>query len=355
MKEIKIDTNSYLELQQICNGTFHPLDSFMNKHCLESVIENMTLLDNQIFSLPILLPISKHVYEKIKLSSEVKLIYRRRYVAKILIQDIYRFDLKKAFNKLFGTKSEKHPGVEMMHKMGNLFLTGKVVKIKNISNHSNIINDPAQVKNIIKKLKLNSVAGFQTRNIPHKAHEFIHRLALEQVEGLLIQPIIGKKKIGDFKSETVIKTYKHLIKNYYPKNRVILSGLATSMRYAGPREAVFHALIRRNFGCTHFIVGRDHAGVGNFYKEYEAQKLCLKLQKKIGIKILAFKGPYYCNKCEGIVTENTCPHKSQKKSCTIEISGTKIRAMLKGEKKVNTKFIRKDIASLVDKKKAFIK
>ncbi len=244
----------------------------------------------------------------------------------------------------------------MIKNRGNLFLAGKVIKKEEFThNKYTIVNSPSEVKEIIKKLKLKTVAGFQTRNIPHKAHEFIHRLALEQVDGLLIQPLIGKKKVGDFTSETVIKTYKHLIKSYYPKKRVILSGLATAMRYAGPREAIFHAIIRRNFGCTHFIVGRDHAGVGKFYKEYEAQDLCIKMEKQLGIKILAFKGPYYCTKCENIVTENTCSHKQQKKSCTNEISGTKIRAMIKGKKKINTNFLRKDIAKLINKKKAFIK
>ena len=356
MKEIKIDTSIYLELQQIHNGTFAPLNSFMDHQCLESVIETMSLPDSHIFSIPILFPISNFTYQDIKFASEVKLIYRNKFVGKILINNIYNFNLNKIFKKLFGTKNEKHPGIIMMRKMGNLFLSGKVTKSK-VTHHSkfNIINTPKDVKKIIKKLRLKTIAGFQTRNIPHKAHEFIHRLALEQVDGLLIQPIIGKKKEGDFTSSTVIKTYKHLINNYYPKNKVILSGLSTSMRYAGPREALFHAIIRRNFGCTHFIVGRDHAGVEQFYKEYEAQELCLKMEKKLGIKILPFKGPYFCKKCDTIVTENSCPHKSEKKTCTLEISGTKIRAMLKGEKKIDTKFLRKDIANLIDKDKAFIR
>lgn len=356
MKEIKIDLNSFLELKQIANGTFYPLNSFMDHDCLESVVENMTLPSKKIFSLPILLPISKLTYNEIKFSTEVKLIFRNKNVGKILIKEIFNYDLNSIFKKLFGTDSAKHPGITMMKSMGNLFLAGKVVRNEaSLNDNDKLINSPKEVITTIKRMKLKTVAGFQTRNIPHKAHEFIHRLALEQVEGLLIQPLIGKKKVGDFASETVIKTYKHLVKNYYPKNRVILSGLATSMRYAGPREAIFHAIIRRNFGCTHFIVGRDHAGVGNFYKEYDAQELCIKMEKKLGIKILAFKGPYYCSKCEGIVTENSCAHKYQKKSCTIEVSGTKIREMIKGKKKINTNFLRKDIAKLINKKKAFIK
>ena len=342
--KININYNSYLELEKIAIGAFSPLDSFMSKKDFESVAETMRLSNGLLFPLPILLPITDTEYQDVKLATKAYLFYQNLCVGSIEVSDIYNLSINKYIKKIFGTNDINHPGVIMMLKMGSKFIAGKV-KLKEKVKHNNFQSEmsPRETKALIKKNKFLTVAGFQTRNIPHKAHEFIHRLALEQVDGLFIQPIIGEKKKGDFTSEAVIKSYDYLINNYLPKERIMFSGLSTSMRYAGPREAVFHALIRKNYGCTHFIVGRDHAGVSNYYKIYEAQDLSKKMEAELGIKILDMKGPFYCNLCEGIVTENTCPHKQLSGSHIEEVSGTKIRSMLRGKSKIDKKFLRPDL------------
>ena len=354
MKKININHSQYLELEKILSGAFSPLSGFMTEAELISVVETMRITNGQIFSLPVLLATTEDDYNLIKFKDIIKLVYRKNIVASIEVEDIFEVDFKKILPKIFGTNDLNHPGMKIYLNNSNKFLGGKVLKTKNDITVKSYEKSPTEIKKIIKAKKFKTVAGFQTRNIPHKAHEYLHKLALEFVDCLFIHPITGKKKIGDFTNNTVLSSYKYLINNYYPKERVILSPLNTFMRYAGPREAVFHAIIRRNYGCTHFIVGRDHAGVGAYYKEYEAQKLCLKLEKEINIKILPFKGPYYCRKCNNIVTANCCQHSNINKY-KLEISGTMIRGFLKEDKPVDENLIRPDLINQIKRKSIFIK
>ncbi len=195
----------------------------------------------------------------------------------------------------------------------------------------------------IEKKGWKSIVGFQTRNIPHRAHEFLQKIGLSLTDGLLIHPIIGWKKKGDFNPEMIIKAYQILIDHYYPQDRVIFSGLATSMRYAGPLEAVFHAIIRKNFGCTHFIVGRDHAGVGGFYDKYEAHRIFDKFPD-LGIIPLLLNGPYYCKKCLSVVSDKICPHHD---THNIEISGTSIRKMILQGERIGEEYLRLEVAEFI--------
>lgn len=355
LKIIHLKLDNYLELEKIAMGAFSPLKSFMTKDDFLSVVNNMRLSNGNIFPLPVLLPISEKEHQHAKLFSNIKLFFKKEYVGEIFVEDIFSLSIKKYLKKIFGTDDVRHPGVVAMLNYGSFYIGGKVKLIKKINKKkSDLEITPNEMKALFKKKKFKTIAGFQTRNIPHKAHEFIHRLALEQVDGLLIQPIIGKKKYGDFTSIAVIKAYQYLVKNYLPGNRVVLAGLSTSMRYAGPREALFHALIRKNYGCTHFIVGRDHAGVSNYYKKYEAQILAKKYENELGIKILDMKGPFYCNLCENIVSENTCPHITSNEKYTEEISGTKIRAMIAGKIKIDKKFLRADLLKKIQSQNLFI-
>ena len=211
---------------------------------------------------------------------------------------------------------------------------------------------PQDVSDVFKKRGWKKIVGFQTRNVPHRAHEHLLRIALETTDGLFIQPLIGKKKLGDFTPEAIITGYKALIEGFLPQDRVLLGTLSTRMRYAGPREAVFHALIRRNFGCTDFIIGRDQAGVGNWYGLYEAQELALKLEPDLGIRIMALKGPYYCAKCDGIVTENSCPPDHFK--YTEQISGTYMRQVLKEGNIPNSNLMRSEVVTALQSISCFI-
>lgn len=202
---------------------------------------------------------------------------------------------------------------------------------------------PKESKKLFSKLGMKTVAGFQTRNVPHRAHEYLQRVALEHVDGLFIQPLVGYKKKGDYTTAAVIKGYQALIENFYPKEKVILGTLSTAMRYAGPREAVFHAIVRRNYGCSHFIVGRDHAGVGNYYGKYDAHALTESFGDELGIKIMRLHGPYYCKRCDGIVTEQTCRHEKYMPEEVTHISGTDMRAMLEGGLMPNKNLMRPEI------------
>ena len=205
---------------------------------------------------------------------------------------------------------------------------------------------PIDTKKIFKNHK--TIVGFQTRNIPHRAHEYLHRLGLEICDALFINPLVGWKKKGDFSEKAVEVGYTTLINKYYTNLNVYFKTLKTPMRYAGPREAIFHAIIRKNLGCTHFIIGRDHAGVGNYYGKYEAQQLAIKLQDKLDIKILNFKEPFYCSICKQIVSENCCNHEDK---YITKISGTKIREMLQNSKIPPEEFIRSEVANEIIKLK----
>ena len=355
MKSINIAFDSYLELEKIALGAFFPLNSFMGSEEYESVVESMRLPNGSVFPLPILLPISGDEYSKIKLSSEIILNYKHIRVGTMEVTDIFKPDLKKTLPKVFGTKDFNHPGMSMLLNLSGIFVGGNI-KVEQFvpSMLTKYEISPKKTKSLIKKQKLNTIAGFQTRNVPHRAHEYLQRLALEKVDGILIQPIVGRKKVGDFTPDAIMSAYKYLIENFLPKQNIILAALTTFMRYAGPREAVFHSIIRKNYGCTHFIVGRDHAGVEDYYEEYEAQNLCKKLETELGIKILDMKGPYFCSICDGIVTENTCPHKEKEINSTKEISGTKIRSMLQGREEISKFFLRPEIVRSIGNVKLFI-
>ena len=337
MIKLNIDYFSYLEVEKIGLGVFSPLTGFMSEKDFYSVAENMKLSSGLIFPLPVVLPIPEDKIIEITKANKVSLIYN------------------KVLPHIFGTKDDRHPGFIMLQSLGNTFVGGEINFKQRVKNNlSNYDLSPKDVKALIKKKKLTTVAGFQTRNVPHRAHEYLQRIALEKVDGLFIQPLIGRKRVGDFSPEAIITSYLHLIENYLPKSKIIFGALTTSMRYAGPREAIFHAIIRKNYGCSHFIVGRDHAGVAGYYGDYDAQNLCKEIQSELDISIMSMRGPFYCNKCDGVVTDNVCNHYLDKPNPTFEISGTKIRGMLIGKEKISKKYIREDIVNSLKDKKIFI-
>ena len=356
MNTLNIDFFSYLELEKLGLGIFNPLQGFMDERDFYSVAENMRLANNSFFPLPVVLPISEKNIVSCRNSSELLLLYNNVEVGSIFPNSVYKPNFDKILFPIFGTNDKNHPGFKMFKNTGEYFLGGKIILKQRIKNHlSKYEMTPEEVKAEISKRGMKTVAGFQTRNIPHKAYEYIQRLALEKVDGLFIQPLIGRKKIGDFTPEAIMTSYNKLINNYLPKEKIILGALTTSMRYAGPREALFHSIIRKNYGCTHFIVGRDHAGVSGYYNNYDAQELCTKLESDLKVKILNMRGPFYCNKCDGVVTDNICSHYKEEKNPTFEISGTKIRLMLSGNLKISKKYIRPEIVRCLEGMKVFIR
>ena len=338
MKIVELSINMAMDVEQILNGGYYPLKSFHNKKDLESVLTKMKLTNGEIWPIPILFPISNNL--EVKENERILLKFNNENLATLKISSIFKFNIDKIIQSLFGTKNKTHPGVFEMKKWSNQFITGnlqrrgdlhKILKINALK--------PTEVKKKIQKNKWNTVVGFHTRNPPHRAHEFLHKSTLEMVDGILIHPVIGLKKSGDFSKEAIIEGYKEYIKNYLPEKNVIFTPLLTYSRYAGPKEAIFTAIIRRNYGCTHFIVGRDHTGVKKFYGKYDSQKIFKKTD--VDVTILNFDEPYFCKKCNQITTEKTCPHK---KTHYVSISGTLIRKAIKERNgKIPDYIIRKEV------------
>jgi len=345
LPRIIADHDTLLDLENIAVGVYSPLTGFMTEDEFKSVVIRKRLPSGLAWTIPILLPITRDDVLKIAKGARALLCNENNVpIAVIRVKDIYSIEAKKAAKHVFGTVSREHPGVHKFLRSGQLFAGADIWLIRKNSYPFHAFNlEPRKTRAMIKDRGWKTVAGFQTRNIPHRAHEFLQKIGLSLVDGILIHPIIGWKKKGDFNPEVIINTYKILIDHYYPRDRVIFSGLATAMRYAGPLEAVFHAIIRKNFGCTHFIVGRDHAGVGGFYDKYAAHRIFDRFPD-LGIVPLLLNGPYYCKKCLSVVSDKICPHHD---THNLEISGTLIRSMINRHKRIPEEYLRKEISDYI--------
>ena len=257
----------------------------------------------------------------------------------LIVSEFYEIDMQWYCKNLYGTTDINHPGVYEETEKGPYRISGKIENF-NATFYSNYVQ-PRQVKEQIKLRNLVTVTGFQTRNPPHTAHEHLQRVALEVTDGLLISPLVGWKKMGDFSEEAINAGYAALLKNYYPTENIIYQPIMLNMYYAGPREAIFHALVRKNLGCTHFVIGRDHAGVGDFYEKYAAQELAMALQKRfnLGIELLLLAEPQFCPTCNQIVSQKNCRHGAR-----IPISGSEIRRLI-GHSKMPPNFMMRDEVS----------
>lgn len=327
LTQVLIDEETTKEVQNIAHGIFSPLEGFLTKQDYMSVVKEGRLGNDTPWTIPIVLDISPD--SNISEGKEVVLVYQQKPIAIVHVEEIYGYDKKELADKIFGTTDLKHPGVTKVYEMKELLVGGKIDLIEEIEvPFSRYYLKPMETRLLFREKGWKTVVGFQTRNVPHVGHEYVQKTALAFTDGLFINPVIGKKKVGDFKDEVILETYQTLIDNYYLKDRAVMAILPMEMRYAGPKEAIHHAIIRKNFGCTHFIVGRDHAGVGNYYQPYAAQDIFEQFPD-LGISPLFFKSFFYCQKCLGVMSEKTCPHG---KEDHVDFSGTKIREMLiKGE------------------------
>lgn len=344
---LTINADAILEVMNISYGAFAPVYGFMNKHEYESVVKTARLPDGDPWTIPITLDVPECDLNELKKTSLVHLVgVNGAPIADLQIEDLYTVQYEEDIQRVYGVTDKTHPGVAKELARSPWRVGGKLTNvIKQDFFQSEYIFTPEQSKAHFKKLGWNTVTGFQTRNPIHKAHEYLQRLAMERTDGIFLQPLIGWKKKGDIRPEAVLAAYKLMCEDYYPSNRACLGVLQTPMRYCGPREAVFHAILRRNFGCTHFIIGRDHAGVGNFYGKYEAQEYS-RTFSDLGIDILEFNGPYFCPKCELVVTENTCKHGE---AASISVSGTDVRKMLSSKTQPPAYFMRPDVSDLLIK------
>ncbi len=304
----------------------------------------MRLSDGQVWAMPILLDLSEkeregNSNESFSISNEsrdVFIMYNSQY---------FEADRNLAAKLLYGTSDLEHPGVYRFMNLTKYFVSGELKKISNREYKVKKINykTPDQIKEIFKNNGWRNIVSFQTRNPPHRSHEFIQKKSLAEVDGLLVYPIIGEKKKGDIKDEFILGAYAILIDNYYDSKSVELATFHTYMRYAGPRDAVFHALVRRNFGCTHMIIGRDHTGVGNYYGSYDAQNQFDKFsEEELGIKILKHNNVAYCKKCFDMVPDGDCVHSNDDK---VHLSGTELRSKLEKNEDIPNTFMRSEVVN----------
>jgi sulfate adenylyltransferase len=341
------------DLVNISTGVFYPLRGFMNHTDYRCVVDNMKLKDGSVWTLPFTLEVNPDVFTKARGAGRLFLDYAGKEIAYVDIEDVFQVNAKEDVLKVFKTDDIAHPAVKKELGRSPCRIGGKVT----ITDKSLLADalTPEKTREIFKRKGWQTVVAFHTRNPVHRAHEHLQRVGLEYCDGLFINPFLGWKKPGDFSDEAIMKAYTVMVDTYYPRDRVYLEGLRASMSYAGPREAVFHAIIRRNLGCTHFIVGRDHAGVGSYYGRYEAQELAVRIAagENLGIEILPLKEPYFCTRCNEIVSEKHCGHSGKD---IIYISGTMIREVLRQGQRPDERFMRPEVvdALLALKEKKFI-
>ena len=336
------------DIELIATGAFSPLQGFLSQADYRGVVTNMRLSNGLPWSIPITLAITRAEAKPLREGSPVALRDERgQLIAVLHLDEIYSYNRRDEAVQVYRTEETAHPGVAVLMRQGELLVGGKIDLLSRTIERTFPDHhlDPAETRHLFAQKGWKRVVGFQTRNPIHRAHEYIQKCALETVDGLMVHPIVGEVKGDDLPAALRMRCYTALLHHYYPHDRTILSVFPAAMRYAGPREAIFHALVRKNYGCTHFIVGRDHAGVGNYYGSYDAQQIFDEFtEEELGIRPLFFDHTFYCKECLGMTSSKTCPHDAHHH---IILSGTKVREMLRAGQIPPPEFTRSEIAKIL--------
>jgi sulfate adenylyltransferase len=348
LPRLKLNSRQLSDVELIAIGAFSPLTGFMGKIDYDNVVDNQRLENGLPWTIPVTLAVSKEDSERLRPSSDIALIDdSERIVAILHLEEIYKYDRNHEAELVLKTTSDTHPGVQYLSGVGDYALAGSISLLRrpDRGEFTNYLLDPKETRFLFEHRGWNTVVGFQTRNPVHRAHEYILKCALETVDGLLLHPLVGETKSEDVPAEVRLQCYVALLDSALPSSRAVLSLYPAAMRYAGPREAIFHAIARKNYGCSHFIVGRDHAGVGNFYGTYDAQRKFLEFEpRELGITPICFDATFYCKKCAAMASEKTCKHGPAER---LVLSGTKVRELLRAGENLPIEFTRPEVAEIL--------
>jgi sulfate adenylyltransferase len=335
------------DLELFSVGAVSPNRGFMTSADYNSVVEDMQLANGLPWSLPITLSATAEETARLEQGKQAAIVYQGRAVALLDVDEVFDYNAEHEAELTYKTTDDAHPGVAYIYSQSPQYVGGEVTVLENVFEHefAEYRNSPLQLREQIAERGWRTVVAFQTRNPIHRAHEYLTKVALETVDGLVIHPLVGGTKGDDIPAEVRMKCYEALMESYYPRGRVILSVFPAAMRYGGPREAIWHSLLRKNYGVTHFIVGRDHAGVGDYYGTYEAQAIFDRFDEtELGITPLKFEHSFFCKECEGMASQKTCPHEQ---SAHVHLSGTQVRQILMEGKEPPREFSRPEVARIL--------
>jgi len=335
------------DLELLAAGAVSPNRGFMTSADYRSVVDDMHLANGTAWSLPVTLSATDEEVERLKTGSRAAIVNEGRPVAIIDVDEVFAYDARHEASQTYLTTDGAHPGVAYLYSQAPHYVGGEVTVLENVFAHefSEYRLTPLQLREKIAGRGWRTVVAFQTRNPIHRAHEYLTKCALETVDGLVIHPLVGGTKGDDIPADVRMRCYEALMDGYYPHDRVILSVFPAAMRYAGPREAIWHSLLRKNYGMTHFIVGRDHAGVGDYYGTYDAQLLFDEFEDgELGILPLKFEHSFFCRQCEGMASGKTCPHDNEHH---VHLSGTQVRQMLAAGQEPPHEFSRPEVARIL--------
>jgi sulfate adenylyltransferase len=330
------------DFEMIATGALSPLRGFMGLADYTSTLRDMRLADGLPWTIPVTLRVEERPRaDRLALRSSDGLL-----LGVIEVSDVFKGDRAEEARAIYLTEDTNHPGVRRLLDSGGYVVGGKIWLVDRVdSGFPELALDPVDTRSAFAKREWRTIVGFQTRNPVHRAHEYIQKAALETVDGLLLHPLVGETKDDDIPARIRVRSYRALLDNYYPKGRVLLAAFPAAMRYAGPREAVFHAIARKNYGCSHFIVGRDHAGVGSYYGSYDAQKIFDRfIPDELGIKPIFFEHSFFCRTCNGMASQKTCPHSTDSH---IALSGTRVRELLRAGEFPPPEFSRPEVAKVL--------